>query len=54
MLTQEPLPIFTDDRGVRGSIVNTASVSGTSALPDLSAYNSSKHAVGIMTRVDAR
>jgi NAD(P)-dependent dehydrogenase (short-subunit alcohol dehydrogenase family) len=54
MITQEPLPIFTDDRGVRGSIVNTASVSGTSALLDLSACNSSKHAVVIMTRVDAR
>jgi NAD(P)-dependent dehydrogenase (short-subunit alcohol dehydrogenase family) len=34
--------------------VSTASVSGTSALPDLHAYNSSKHAVVIMTRVDAR
>lgn len=57
MLTQEPLSVLPpefDDREVRGSIVNTASVSGTSALPTLSAYNSSKHAVVVMTRVDAR
>jgi len=53
MLNQSPL--FPEDiRHVRGSIVNTASLSGTSALPELSAYNASKHAVVVLTRVDAR
>lgn len=42
------------DRQCRASIVNTASMSGTSALPSLAAYTSTKHAVISMTRVDAR
>lgn len=54
MLEQSPLTDPANTRHVRGSIVNTASLSGTSALPELSAYNSSKHAVVVMTRVDAR
>lgn len=57
MLHQEPLPIFTGtkaERNVRGSIVNTCSLAGFSVLADLSAYTSSKHAVYVLTRVDAR
>ncbi|CAK7216535.1 hypothetical protein SCUCBS95973_002836 [Sporothrix curviconia] len=57
MLQQEPLPIFTGakaERNVRGSIVNTCSLAGFSVLANLSAYTSSKHAVYVLTRVDAR
>lgn len=54
MIHQTPLLDPTSTRSVRGSIVNTASLAGTAALPELSAYNSSKHAVIVMSRVDAR
>jgi len=59
MLTQEPLDCFQaeehKDRAFRGAIVNTCSLSGT-AIPGatLSSYNSVKHAVASMTKVDAR
>lgn len=52
MLNQERLPGV--DRAARGSIVNTASLSGVAVLGSLSAYHSSKHAVISMTRCDAR
>lgn len=52
MLKQEPLPDI--ERAARGSIVNTASLSGVATLGGFSAYHSSKHAVISMTRVDAR
>lgn len=58
MLKQEPLPIFPEgsflDRGVRGSIVNTASISGLVAMKEFPAYLSSKHAVAILTKQTAR
>ncbi|KIX96483.1 uncharacterized protein Z520_07749 [Fonsecaea multimorphosa CBS 102226] len=54
MIKQTPLVEAGDNRHVRGSIVNTASLCGTAALPELSAYNASKHAVVVMSRVDAR
>jgi len=52
MLKQQPLPGV--ERAARGSIVNTASLSGLASIGRLSAYHSSKHAVVSMTRVDAR
>ncbi|KAK5444216.1 hypothetical protein LTS15_010569 [Exophiala xenobiotica] len=52
MLKQEPLPGI--ERAARGSIVNTASLSGVAVLGGFSAYHSSKHAVVSITRVDAR
>ncbi|KAK5453290.1 hypothetical protein LTS15_006475 [Exophiala xenobiotica] len=58
MLSQEPLDCFEaddhKDRAGRGSIVNTCSLSGTASVPTLSSYNSVKHAVVPMTKVDAR
>jgi NAD(P)-dependent dehydrogenase (short-subunit alcohol dehydrogenase family) len=57
MLKQGPLPIFTGpkaERNVRGSIVNTCSLAGFAVLSNLSAYTSTKHAVQVLTRVDAR
>ena len=58
MLKQDPHPVFDDaisqDRGVRGSIVNTASISGLVTLRAFSAYTSSKHAVTILTKQTAR
>ncbi|EXJ77836.1 hypothetical protein A1O3_08995 [Capronia epimyces CBS 606.96] len=57
-LKQEPLdylqPGDRKERQVRGSIVNTASLSGTASVPTLSSYNSVKHAVVSMTKNDAR
>lgn len=56
MVKQQPLEI--SDRPspntTRGSIVNTASMSGLAVMGTLSAYNASKHGVVSMTRVDAR
>ena len=58
MLAQEPFDCFGPDdhkdRANRGSIVNTCSLSGTAPVPRLSSYNSVKHAVVPMTKVDAR
>lgn len=58
MLKQEPLahlnPSHNKERSIRGSIVHTCSLSGTAAMPNLSVYNSTKHAVAVMTKVDAR
>ncbi|OCK80952.1 NAD(P)-binding protein [Lepidopterella palustris CBS 459.81] len=54
MLQQEPLPVYNDYRAVRGSIVDTASMCGRAVLGTLPAYNSSKHAVISLMRVDAR
>lgn len=57
MLKQEPSPIFSGpkaERNVRGSIVNTCSLAGFAVLANLSAYTSTKHAVLVLTRVDAR
>lgn len=57
MLKQELSSVFPSeqkDREVRGSIVNTCSMSGFAVLSSLSAYTSTKHAVLVMTRVDAR
>ncbi|OAL34958.1 hypothetical protein AYO20_05673 [Fonsecaea nubica] len=58
MLKQEPLDWSLGDerreRVFRGSIVNTCSLSGTASVPTLSCYNSVKHAVVSMTKVDAR
>jgi NAD(P)-dependent dehydrogenase (short-subunit alcohol dehydrogenase family) len=54
MLKQEPLPVKLDFQKQRGSIVNTASLSGIAVLPTLSAYNSSKHATVQMSAVNAR
>lgn len=38
----------------RGAIVNTASLCGLAGIGTLAAYNGSKHAVAVLTRVDAR
>jgi NAD(P)-dependent dehydrogenase (short-subunit alcohol dehydrogenase family) len=58
MLKQDSLDWSPSDerkeRAVRGSIVNTCSLSGTASVPTLSCYNSVKHAVASMTKVDAR
>lgn len=57
MLKQElssTLPPGLGEREVRGSIVNTCSLAGFAILPELAAYTSTKHAVLVMTRVDAR
>lgn len=58
MLKQEPLnlqlPGYDAARGVRGSIVNTASLAASIILKDFSAYTSSKHGVGMMTKQIAR
>lgn len=54
MLEQAPLEVFGDYRDIRGSIVNTCSMSGLVAIETLSAYNASKHAVTSMMHVDAR
>ena len=54
MLKQEPLPVVKGQRACRGSIVNTASMSGLAVIGTLAPYNASKHAVVSMTRVDAR
>lgn len=52
MLKQSPLPDA--PRAARGSIVNTASLSGVATLGGFSAYHSAKHAVVSMTRTEAR
>jgi NAD(P)-dependent dehydrogenase (short-subunit alcohol dehydrogenase family) len=57
MLKQELVPIFDGEkleRNVRGSIVNTCSLAGFSVQANLAAYTSTKHAVLVLTRVDAR
>lgn len=58
MLKQEPLEVHQEDfggtRDVRGSIVNTASLTASIILKDFSGYASSKHAVGMMTKQLAR
>lgn len=57
MLAQDILPLAGDadpGRGSRGSIVNIASMSATTALGELGAYTSSKHGVLGFARVDAR
>jgi NAD(P)-dependent dehydrogenase (short-subunit alcohol dehydrogenase family) len=58
MLKQEPISTFHEaqylDRGIRGAIVNTASLSGLITLSDFAGYASSKHGVTMMTRQLAR
>ena len=54
MSKQEPLDVPGVRNSPRGSIVNTASVAGLSVIGKLGPYNSSKHGVVSMTRVDAR
>ena len=58
MLKQDTMPTFDSgpfqNRNIRGSIVNTASISGLVVLKDFAAYASSKHAVTIMTKQIAR
>jgi NAD(P)-dependent dehydrogenase (short-subunit alcohol dehydrogenase family) len=54
MMKQDPLAVPGLQHIPRGSIVNTASILGLSALGGLSTYNSSKHGVVSMTWVDAR
>lgn len=54
MTEQTPLTVSGLEHVSKGSIVNTASMAGLSAISGLSAYNSSKHGVVTMTRVDAR
>jgi NAD(P)-dependent dehydrogenase (short-subunit alcohol dehydrogenase family) len=56
MLKQSPVEMSgaAKERAMRGSIVNIASMAGTAALTELSAYVSSKHAVIVMARCDAR
>ncbi|KAI1859613.1 uncharacterized protein JN550_011921 [Neoarthrinium moseri] len=54
MLTQDPLPANELHRnGSRGTIVNVASIAGFLAMPSLSLYTMSKHAVIGLTRSDA-
>lgn len=58
MLKQETLATFDSEafqnRNIRGSIVNTASICGLVTLKDFAAYASSKHAVTSMTKQTAR
>lgn len=55
MLKQEPRQVNPSVPSVleRGSIVNTASTLALRAMPNLSVYNTSKHAVIGLTRTDA-
>lgn len=52
MMKQEPLKGV--KRATKGSIVNTASLSGHAVIGGLSPYHSTKHGVISMTRVAAR
>lgn len=56
MIKQDPLPIpsISEERQVRGAIVNIASMAATAAIGELAAYTSSKHAVLGIAKVDAR
>ncbi|OQU98045.1 hypothetical protein CLAIMM_03878 [Cladophialophora immunda] len=54
MLKQDSLTVEGVKYGYRGCIVNTASMCGLAVQPLMSAYNSTKHGVVLLTRCDAR